>query len=83
MNEPLFKMWTTEGMTQSIEDAEVVEIFNWEGYENFKEICQENDWSTEGIDEPGIYIWNGDEWISMEGFPLAAISQYLRATEAK
>lgn len=79
-DDPLFKMWTGKGMTQDIEAADVIEIFGWDGYENFKELCGN---ARYGVDGPGVYAWNGDEWVEMTNFPFSAVSQYLRASDVE
>lgn len=81
MNEPLFKMWASKGTTQDIDSAEVIEIYEWDGYEKFVEICAGLEYITAGIDGPGIYAWDGDEWVCMTNFPFVAINQYLRAID--
>ena len=76
-NNPLFKMWNSEGRTENIEDAEVVHICDWDGRDNFIALCDKDGITHDGIENPGIYVWDDCEWREADNFPFGAIRQYL------
>lgn len=62
-----FHLWDKDGRTHEIEHALVVNIWSENGVGKFRELSANEGNTSDGIEEPGMYIW---DYVHFEYLPL-------------
>ena len=79
---PLFKMWDSDGPTTDPDCARVVQIISeLQGADKFIQLCEENGVDYSGIDrysETGWYLWDDERYFYFPDDTIEAIKRALR-----
>lgn len=74
---PLFKMYSENGLVERPQDALVVALLDHDkGADSFIRLCKHEDCISEGIDtwcHEGIFVWDGEQWARLDNNTIKAL----------